>query len=464
MLELHTLLTMLAVLVPAAASAIARKQEWARATSAAASAISFLFVAAAVWGTPHAPGVLSVDNLAAAPALAVTALIFGVLLSAPRRDVSGVDCAGVLLILSGTLTVYFARDLLIIFAGFVISALPFLKRRPAPVENVARFHAQPRALLVLAVFLFGASIVLKELFPHDASVATMAFGLLSIAALIRNGIFPFHSWLVTACEETNPMLFSALISGQTGAFLLIRIALPLFPDAAAQLTLPIVSSLALIGTLFTAFLALGEKIPRRILALLAASQSGFLFSGLESRNVEGITGALVYWIVISLATPGALMVLRCTEARYGDLVHQRFAGLGARAPRLAVCFLIFAMALVGLPGTLGFCAEDLLFHGALEAHGLLGAALPLATALSAIQLLRLYSWVFRGRNAAQIPVVADALPRERVAFTAIILFLVMSGLLPHAFVASREIAAEHAVSVLTAGTNNADAPIRPPHR
>jgi NADH-quinone oxidoreductase subunit M len=43
-------------------------------------------------------------------------------------------------------------------------------------------------------------------------------------------------------------------------------------------------------------------------------------------------------------------------------------GLAIRAPRLATFFLIGALALIGLPGTVGYNAEDLLFHGALQSH------------------------------------------------------------------------------------------------
>jgi NADH-quinone oxidoreductase subunit M len=181
------------------------------------------------------------------------------------------------------------------------------------------------------------------------------------------------------------------------------------------------------------------------------SQSGFIIGGLESRTVEGITGALLQWLVVSISAVGLALVLRCLEARYGNMIQQQFAGLGARTPRFAVLFLLFALALVGLPGTLGFCAEDLLFHGALEAHPILGLALPLATALLAIRLLVLFSNIFIGRRATLVPAVVDARPRERWLLTALAVFLIITGLIPRGMVDSRVGPAQAIASVLRDG-------------
>jgi NADH-quinone oxidoreductase subunit M len=367
--------------------------------------------------------------------------------AAPKRDVSGVDCSAMLLSLSGTLTVYCAQDTRLMFAGFVCAALPFLMRPWTSAVSSAHLYARPRLVLGVSVFLFGLALISMTV-TDNRTALTAAFAMITVAAIMRNGIFPFHSWLVTAADEGKPLAFAALVSGQTGAFVIARLALPMFPEA-AQVALPLISDIALVGSLFTAFLALGERVPRRILGLLIASQSGFIISGLESRTVEGTTGALLHWVVVAVSTAGITIVLRCIEVRCGDLLRERFAGIGTKAPRLAVFFLIFGLALVGLPGTLGFCTEDLLFHGALESHPFVGIALPVATAISAIQILRLFAWLFLGRSSTRVPAISDALPRERLAFAAITSFLVISGLVPSALVASRVASAEKIVSALT---------------
>jgi NADH-quinone oxidoreductase subunit M len=297
------------------------------------------------------------------------------------------------------------------------------------------------ALGASSLLLGGAAVMLgtasfTEQTELTGTAAAWAFGLATAAALIRNGIFPFHSWVVAAFDEPNEMLpAAALLSAQSGAFLVARLA-PVMPQQ-MQLALPAISDLALISALLMAFLAIGESARRRTLGLIAASQSAILIAGLEIRNVEGITGALVHSFVVAAGVGGLAAIYRALYARCGDSVDERFAGLGARAPRLKVFFLVFALALVGLPGTLGFAAEDLLFHGALETHPALGVALPLATALSAIALLRLYAHIFVGKRNLHVPPVSDARLGERIACTVLLVFLIGCGLYPAIVIDSR---------------------------
>ena len=136
-------------------------------------------------------------------------------------------------------------------------------------------------------------------------------------------------------------------------------------------------------------------------------------------------------------------VLRAVEVRVADaLAPSGPLGLAVRAPRLAVFFLVCGLALIGLPGTLGYCAEDLLFHGALESHPLLGVALPLATALNAVHIMRMYGMLFLGVLPKGVPNVPDVLVRERWALSAFVVFLVACGIVPRLLLATAVPAAE----------------------
>ena len=186
---------------------------------------------------------------------------------------------------------------------------------------------------------------------------------------------------------------------------------------------------------YTAILAISERQPRRLLALLTISQSSFLVAGLESTNPDAIAGALVHWQVAVVATSILTAVYTGLEARLGMVLDSReHLGLASKAPRLAVFFVIGGLALVGLPLTLGFAAEDLLLHGTLETHPQLGIILPIVTALNAFQVIRLFTALFLGRPGQAAETIADALPRERWVLTAAILFLIIGGLFPEIFV------------------------------
>jgi NADH-quinone oxidoreductase subunit M len=99
--------------------------------------------------------------------------------------------------------------------------------------------------------------------------------------------------------------------------------------------------------------------------------------------------------------------------------------------------VIFGLTLVGLPGTLGFCSQDLLIHGALTSHRLIGLLLPIATAMNAVSFFRLFTRLFLGKRRTGFTVMADALPRERWILAAGVLFVVFGGLFPNAVVIQR---------------------------
>jgi len=78
--------------------------------------------------------------------------------------------------------------------------------------------------------------------------------------------------------------------------------------------------------------------------------------------MEGVTGALVHRLVVTVPTMGLFGIVRLLGVRFGEnLTASTHLGLAEHAPRLAVFFIVFGLALVGLPGTLSFCSQDLLF-------------------------------------------------------------------------------------------------------
>jgi len=101
-----------------------------------------------------------------------------------------------------------------------------------------------------------------------------------------------------------------------------------------------------------------------------------------------------------------------------------------------------------LPGTLGFPGEDLLIHGVLSAHPVIGLLLPVAIAINAYHLYRLFSRLFLGAPVAAWALAPDALPRERWPLTVCVLILVWFGLMPNQAVALRAFALEAMASVV----------------
>lgn len=379
------------------------------------------------------------DALDAVPMAFFGVLTLLVLILAPKRDAGRTALAGMLLLSAATQVTYGAANLAVLAVGWWLTSLPFM----LGMFGSDRSRALSQGFLMASsVALTAAIVLLHHVEINELShVGNLAFGLLILAVVLRKGVFPFHGWVIGAFEN-GPLLPTVLLfNGHLGALLIARSEAASLPQA-AQLALDGLSIAALVTALVTSLRAFAERKPRRLLALLCVSQASFILAGIATANAEGITGALVHWLVVTAASTGLVCIVRVLEVRVSSIADPAdHLGLAAKAPRLATFFLVCGLALIGLPGTLGYCAEDLLIHGALENHPWLGLALPVATAFNAINLIRLFNILFLGVLPKHVIDIPDALPRERWPLAACVVFLIAGGILPGTIISWRAEAA-----------------------
>jgi len=241
---------------------------------------------------------------------------------------------------------------------------------------------------------------------------------------------PLHPWLPDAHTQA-PTAGSVLLAGlllKTGAYGLLRFALPLFPSAAAWLA-PALLVLAVAGILYGAFLASVQSDLKRLVAYTSISHMGFVLLGVGLRSLVALQGAVVVMLAHGLAT-GALFIL---AGSIQDRLHTRdlgrMGGFWAPAPRLALALLFFSMASLGLPGLGNFIGEFLSLLGAWRSSIVLAAfgsaGLILAT-LYTVHLLR--STVFGTAPERGGP--AELHWRERLVLASLAVGLFWLGLFP----------------------------------
>lgn len=382
-------------------------------------------------------------------ALATLAVVLGM----PAAQLSPRAARQAVLQVVATWMLFAAADIVVLVAAFALGLLPVWRSSTREGGRSPRIYVVYLATSV--ALLAAAAVVIVGLaasagIPAPTSMASLAASspllsagggdvvaltLLLAAVMLRKGVFPFHSWIPALAEDAGPATVVLVTSPQVAAFLLVRLALPLFPDAMAMM-LPYVGRLALVAALYGAVVGLAAQSLRRAYGWLVVSQAALVLVGLESTNVAGMTGGLTLWISIGVALTGLGVATMAVEARRGPGTLDRFGGLDARAPWLGGAFLFLGLASVGLPGTLGFIAEDLLVHGVLEAYPWVGIAVVVATAANAFTVLRAFARVFYGPAPTRSP-VADALPRERLALLPLIAVMVVLGALPRPLVATR---------------------------
>src|SRR5437762_4808144 len=100
--------------------------------------------------------------------------------------------------------------------------------------------------------------------PNGATQKWLFLGFF-IAFAIKAPLFPFHTWLPDAGAEA-PIGGAVLLVGildKVGTFGFLRYCLPLFPYASRKLA-PYVIALCVIGILYGALLAMGQKDLKRL--------------------------------------------------------------------------------------------------------------------------------------------------------------------------------------------------------
>ncbi len=120
---------------------------------------------------------------------------------------------------------------------------------------------------------------------------------------------PFHSWLPDAHSQA-PTAGSVILAGillKTGAYGLIRFAVPLFPEASMSFA-PIAMTLAAISILYCAKVAFAQADIKRLIAYTSVSHMGFVTLGVYAWNEQALQGAVMTMLAHGLSAAALFML------------------------------------------------------------------------------------------------------------------------------------------------------------
>jgi NADH-quinone oxidoreductase subunit M len=303
-----------------------------------------------------------------------------------------------------------------------------------------RFRGKPTRVYVLHMLLYVGMMVIGWSFAQF-EVAGRVHSLwavvpLLLAVLVRNGIAPFHCWMTDLFEHATFGTAILFVTPITGAYLAVRLLLPIAPDWVLQC----IGLLSLVTAVYAASMALIQRDARRFFCFLFLSHSALVLVGLEIDTPIGLTGALCVWLSVSLALGGFGLTMRAIESRCGRLSLSRYQGLYEHTPVLAMLFMLTGLASIGFPGTFGFVGTELLVEGAIEAYPYIGVAVVIAAAINSIAIVHAYFVLFTGTRYAS-SVTLQIRKREQYAMLALALIILLGGLFPRPGVVSRHHAA-----------------------
>ena len=251
-----------------------------------------------------------------------------------------------------------------------------------------------------------------------------------IAFAVKLPVVPLHAWLPDAHSEA-PTAGSVILAGlllKTGAYGLLRFVVPLFPNAAHEVT-PVALVLAVIGIVYGAVMAFAQTDLKRLVAYTSVSHLGFVLLGIFSWNQFGLQGAVMTMICHGLSTGALFILVGALQERIHTRDMDRMGGLWITVPRLSGAALLFALASLGLPGLGDFIGEFLVLLGSYQASIGTTVVAALGILASTFYALRLVQSVFHGENRQrwQLP---DLSLRETFIVAPMIVALLWLGLYP----------------------------------
>jgi NADH-quinone oxidoreductase subunit M len=306
---------------------------------------------------------------------------------------------------------------------------------------------------------FAFADLYRAQLPLDVQTILLAAFALSFA--IKVPIVPLHTWLPDAHVEA-PTAGSVILAGvllKMGTYGFMKLAFPLFPDA-ARLLAPLFGTLALVSIIYGACLALVQTDIKKIIAYSSISHLGYVMLGLVSLDLIGIQGAVMQMVSHGLVAGGLFLMVGMIYERCHTRDLAAYGGLAKILPLYSVFFALLTLAAIGLPTTSGFTGEFLVLLGAFRAAWPLyvqGAAYPLVVSASAVLGVVLGAWymlwfaqrfLFGATKAPHQPLL-DLNLREKAILAAIIAAVFVLGIFPDAPMRKTELAARQYQQLVT---------------
>jgi len=396
----------------------------------------------------------SVDGLSIPLLLLTSIIIFsGVLVSQNLTFRVKEFFALLLFLVFGAFGVILSMDLFFFFLFYEVAVIPMYLLVNVWGSGNRSYAANKLTLYLLAgsgLVLFGFFILyfysglnsfnLKDMLEF-ARIAPSDQTWLFILFLVGFGTlaatWPFHSWSPDgyAAAPTAASMLHASVLKTLGAYGILRVAIPLFPEG-AQFWQPLMIIFGVINILYAAFCVISQKDLKYVVGYSCVSHMGLVMLGIGTLTQAGINGAMFqmfsHGIMTALLFAAVGFIYDVKKTRNID----ELGGLVKELPKISIFFILAGLTCLGLPGLSGFPAEFLVIFSAFSVSPVFGALALLGLVLSAIYILRVFRQSFWGKlpEGVSLNVAGDLSWRTAIPHYFLFSFLLVLGVFPFIFI------------------------------
>jgi NADH-quinone oxidoreductase subunit N len=321
----------------------------------------------------------------------------------------------------GMLTISSSRDLLMLFISLELVTAPgwlmaaFRKRDPRSNEAGLKFFLI--GILSTAVMLYGMSLVygitgsleladIADALGGQAQPIAIAAVLFVVAGFaFKVSSVPFHFWAPDTYEG-SPIPVAAFLSVASKAAGFAGLLQLMFLGFAplAEFWAPVFAVLSILTMTIGNLIAIQQRQVVRLLAYSSIAQAGYMLlpfalvgGGADALAFES---AVLYILIYAVMTLGAFAVVIALSREAPGALISDFAGLGRRAPALALSMALFMVSLAGVPPLAGFWAKFRIFQAAIDAQE---AWLAVVMVVNSVVSIWYYIGVVRQMYFVQVP-------------------------------------------------------------
>jgi NADH-quinone oxidoreductase subunit M len=371
--------------------------------------------------------------------------------------------ACLLFISAGAIGAFASLDLFFFYAFHELALIPtFLligiwgsDNRTAVAWKITIYLALGSFILLLGLIMLYQSVpiaarsfdirTLQEAAGQIPAEAQRNIYLVLLAGFgILVSLFPFHTWAPDAYAAAPPpaaMLHAGVLK-KFGLYGLLRVAVPMLPEGARYWT-NLLLVLLLGNIIYVGLATIAQKRLDRMLGYSSVMHMGYIFLGVASANILGLTGATILMFAHGLSIALLFAITGEVRKRTNTLRLDELGGLAKVMPLAGLAFGFGAFAAIGLPGFANFAGEVLIFFGAfrngfvMDRFHIFQIATVLAlwgVVISAVYMLRAYRKTFMGALDDRWKEMVDLRPGLRWPAMLLVAALLWFGFYPQYFV------------------------------